>query len=181
MKLLREISGLTTSQPKRVIGDYVEKNGILVPKRFDSLKDAKKSGKKILARSEHWREYAGESGIMESATLEEIGDVGLDEQRLNEAIFKRAAAGYEEFCRYAQYCKYLGVSIGQYKSEVSFSLWERLDGYNLAIVADSAIREKYHVFRKIHERPRGEYLSIESGKITFQTKHIASELQKNGD
>lgn len=169
----------TPGQPKRVIGDYVAKNGILVPKRFDSLRDAKKSRKKILARSEHWREYAGESGILESATLGGIGDVGFDEQRLKEAMLKMAAAGHEEFCKYAQYCKYLGTSIGQYKSEVSFSLWEMLEGYNLAIVADSAIGGKYHVFRKAYEKPNGEYLSIENGKITFRTKHIASELQKN--
>ena len=46
-------------QPKKTIGDYVEQNGILVPNRFNSLKEAKKSGKKIFLRSERSQDYWG--------------------------------------------------------------------------------------------------------------------------
>ena len=46
-------------QPKRTIGDYVESQGILVPRRFDNLVDARKSNKAVLLRSEHSQEYDG--------------------------------------------------------------------------------------------------------------------------
>lgn len=169
----------TPSQPKREIGDYVEKNGIRVPERFDSFRDAVKSKKKILVRSEHWREYAGESGILESARLGDFERPLFNDQGLREAMFEKMAGGFAQFCRYAQYCDYLGIPIEKFKSEASFSLWEMLDGYNLAIVADSAIGGKYHIFRKRHEVCEGEYASIENGKITFRTEHMASELQKS--
>jgi len=56
-------------QPKRDIEDYVESNEILVPQRFDSLKEAKKSGLKIIARSEHPQDYAGISDLLKSPRL----------------------------------------------------------------------------------------------------------------
>lgn len=40
-------------QPKRAIADYVEQNGIMVPRRFGSLQEARASGKEVLLRSEH--------------------------------------------------------------------------------------------------------------------------------
>jgi len=51
-------------QPKRTIADYVEQQGILVPRRFDSLEEAQASGLPILARSEHSQDYDGVSGLL---------------------------------------------------------------------------------------------------------------------
>ena len=59
-------------QPKREIADYVEQQGILVPRRFNSLSEALdfvKSGGEIMIRSEHPDEYNGASGLLESYTL----------------------------------------------------------------------------------------------------------------
>ena len=56
-------------QPKKTIADYVEQNGILVPRRFDSLSEARKSHKRILLRSEHLQEYDGISGLLDSFDL----------------------------------------------------------------------------------------------------------------
>lgn len=56
-------------QPKKEIADYVEQNGILVPERFQGLKQALeyvKSGGEIIVRSEHPLEYNGASGLLTS-------------------------------------------------------------------------------------------------------------------
>lgn len=53
-------------QPKREVGDYVEANGILVPRRFVNLDQALSSGKPFIVRSEHPQEYAGVSGLLHS-------------------------------------------------------------------------------------------------------------------
>ena len=44
-------------QPKRMIAEYVEQKGILVPRRFESLEKARLSEGEVLARSEHVHEY----------------------------------------------------------------------------------------------------------------------------
>ncbi|MBS3095869.1 hypothetical protein J4480_00345 [Candidatus Woesearchaeota archaeon] len=59
-------------QPKRTIADYVEQNGVLVPRRFDSLAEARKSKKAILLRSEHPQDYDGISGLLDSFQLSNI-------------------------------------------------------------------------------------------------------------
>ena len=56
-------------QPKRTIGDYVESNGFLVPRRFDSLAEARRSKKGILLRSELTQDYDGVSWLLESYSL----------------------------------------------------------------------------------------------------------------
>jgi hypothetical protein len=167
----------TPDQPKRVIGDYVAKNGILVPTRYDSLKDALASGKRIIARSEHRREYAGESGIMESNELDEYR-YAKDETALKNAIIKESEGNFPKDCRMAQYARYNGMTPEEFKQGVSFSLWEMLGGNNLAMTADSAVPNKYHVFRKKFV-PVGEYFSIENGKITYQTTEIPPNLMKS--
>jgi len=55
--------------PKREIADYVESQGFLVPKRFDTLDEALdvvRAGSEIVIRSEHRDEYDGPSGLMSS-------------------------------------------------------------------------------------------------------------------
>lgn len=50
-------------QPKKDIADYVESQGILVPRRFNNLMSAVMSGVPFMARSEHPQDYAGASGL----------------------------------------------------------------------------------------------------------------------
>lgn len=56
-------------QPKREVADYVESQGILVPRRFDSLEEAMfhvRDHGTILLRSEHPDEYDGPSDLLGS-------------------------------------------------------------------------------------------------------------------
>lgn len=50
-------------QPKREIGEYVESQGIHVPRRFTTLTEAISSQRPFLIRSEHPQDYAGASGL----------------------------------------------------------------------------------------------------------------------
>jgi hypothetical protein len=81
--------------PKREIGDYVESQGFLVPRRFDTLDETLevvRVGGEIILRSEHPDDYDGPSGLMDSYRLgpdtfvdcqdvfERYGDFDIDEQ-----------------------------------------------------------------------------------------------------
>lgn len=75
-------------QPKRAIGDYVEQEGILVPRRFDSLKEARDSGLPVIARSEHIQEYDGVSGLFNSHMIKEFSQA-VDMNDFKEIAFER--------------------------------------------------------------------------------------------
>src|SRR5665811_876042 len=81
--------------PKQEISDYVESQGFLVPRRFDTLDEALdvvRAGGEIILRSEHPDDYDGPSGLMDSyrlgsdtfedcqAVFERYGDFDIDEQ-----------------------------------------------------------------------------------------------------
>jgi hypothetical protein len=161
-------------QPKRTIADYVEQNGILVPRRFANFREAKRAaetGIKVFARSEHAQEYDGVSGLLDSCKLDprtvdnERQMLGLitRETLFHEEKFK-SAAEFLDFLRI--YCKFLGISIGKFRKEISASYWEHIDGYNLAVVADSAIAGRYHVVTN-NKKGRRDDVIVDGGSTTF--------------
>lgn len=148
-------------QPKRTIADYVESKGILVPRRFDTLAEARRSHKGIFLRSEHPQEYAGVSGLLQSFNLgkRHFGSRGaqtleeVKEQYLTKGVLVRAEV----------FCETSGIDYEDFKEEVSFSLWEKLSGYFRTVCADSAIPERYHVMtylytKKSYDDKNGTYL-----------------------
>jgi len=152
-------------QLKRTIGDYAEQNGILVPRRFDSLAEARASGLPVIARSEHPQEYAGCSGILISPMLQsdEYSGVRTEEELKIKALSRPENAPL----RYEQFCKFSGYDEDKFRQEVSFSFWELLEGYDRIVVADSAIPNRYHVMTSLG--PEGErflnYAIVENGSV----------------
>ena len=130
--------GSLKGQPKRTIGDYVASQGILVPRRFDSLTEARKSGLSILARSEHEQEYNGVSGLLVSVSLE--GD-NLTDEGVKKLVFQDETRQF----LLGNYSFFTGVPKEELEKEISFSLWEKLGGINRMIIADSAIPGRYHI------------------------------------
>jgi hypothetical protein len=186
-------------QPKRTIADYVEANGILVPRRFDSLEEARKSKKAIILRSEHPQEYDGASGILDSPTLSSTYAHASEENPQKNIHFsprslksvkdvKDAFFEYEDnslgSTQYMQYCEFLGISPEKFKQETSFSIWEKLRGHNRFIVADSAVPGRYHITtdrpgKKGHYSYMYNYAVVDNGKITQQhVKPLTRELKK---
>ena len=165
-------------QPKKTIGDYVESKGILVPKRFNSFDDAKKSGLPIIARSEHPQEYDGLSGLLESPrfNLGEFKEIISEEEFFPKSFVDRMNNKIK--C----YNIYLHQNESQLKKEISFSYWELLGGTNHIIIADSAIPERYHItclfyFKEEHERYNRQdarYYLVEKGKIILENSPLRS-------
>lgn len=58
-------------RPKTEVADYVESEGILVPRRFSGLAEALASGKPFIIRSEHPQDYDGASGLFKSLRVTE--------------------------------------------------------------------------------------------------------------
>lgn len=175
---------LLEGQPKRTISNYVEENGILVPRRFDSLAEARRSHKGILLRSEHQQEYAGISGLLESFPLSSWlfpvrGSKTLGE--VKEKYFqKEMERGGTPL--YQRYCDLLEIDESQFMSETSFSAWENLGGFNRTVVADSAIPNKYHVmtFRSEENNSFLNYVVISNGEIENEFLNSLSEDLRNG-
>lgn len=152
-------------QPKRAIADYVEQNGILVPRRFGSLQEARASGLPIIARSEHPQDYAGASGILESPLLfnEPYGNIQSEEELKQKAMAEpeRGKSMHKQLCGFA------GYNEQRFRQEVSFSFWEHMNGFNRAVIADSAIEGLYHIFTSgtIGTETFASYVLMEKDKI----------------
>lgn len=172
-------------KPKRTLGDYVEQNGIFVPKRFNSLDEARASGLPIIVRSEHQQDYDGVSGMLESLTLDRFPEEITDEQSLKEYLFTRKV--YDGGClnisegSIKDYCTLLNLNVVNVMKEVSFSFWEHLRGFNRTIMADSAISNRYHIMTSNHDKPRiYNYTIFEGGKIDREFIMDLPSILKDG-
>jgi len=135
-------------KPKKTIADYVEQNGLLVPRRFETLSEARNSKLPVLCRSEHPQDYDGVSGLLSSPQL---GD-GLPDTN-DEDELKGFLLGWDKFGWIInKYCKLLKCDESRFKEEISFSFWERIYGSNRMIVADNAIKERYHIITGYHAK-----------------------------
>jgi hypothetical protein len=146
---------LLQGQPKKSVGDYVESKGILVPQRFDTLKEARASKKKILLRSEHLQDYSGISGLLESYLLDHFDYVNgtpfINAESLEEVkdiffeIEDKSIKKYKPLKSYKEFCKYNKISFRKFRKQTSFSAWEYLEGYNRKVIADSSIPNRWHI------------------------------------
>lgn len=140
-------------QPKRTIADYVEQNGILVPRRFDSLAAARSSHRPIFLRSEHPQEYDGVSGLLDSFELSNKFYPVKSSRNVEEAVerYFNYLDHKKDKPFYQIYCRLLNLNEDEFKSQVTFSIWEYLPGYNRTVVADSAIPGRHHVITRWKE------------------------------
>ena len=104
-------------KPKATISDYVEQNGILVPRRYTTLEDALKSGVPIIARSELPQDYDGASGLFHSPIILQVGKITEDE-------IKRKYLSNQESL-YIHYCSAFGIDRIMLLDDLSFSFWEK--------------------------------------------------------
>ena len=169
---------LLNGQPKRTIADYVEQNGILVPRRFDSLAEARRSHKAIFLRSEHPQDYDGVSGLLDSFRLSDelvkgssystrFSPKGCDSiEQIRSLYFDFLASKDPDTSKLQNFCSFLDLDQLAFENEVSFSIWEYLEGINRTIVADSAIPDRHHIFSFTNEpHTLAKYHLVEKGKI----------------
>lgn len=182
-------------QPKREIANMVERQGILVPRRFDSLVEAMvavEEGKQIIVRSEHPLEYGGVAGLLRSYTI--------DSGRLQTA--KESKGAYPELehllvgskkdqfafeaslvqlslPKIQEYCQLLNLNPSDFCQEISYSYWEKIPGFNRSIVADSAVPNRYHIFTTAIAKAATfhNYVVVDQGKILVNfPNQITGEL-----
>ena len=189
-------------QPKKDIADRLEQMGILVPRRFETFEQsltAARQGCRIIIRSEHPQDYAGVSDIMDSRTVDQaiLEEIDILNRGLNLKIYeslspilgKRLSEGWNE-SQFAFelakldsqniriYCEFMKMEPDDFYKGVSYSYWERLGGYNRAIVADTSIRGRYHLFTDHSEGYSSNYSVIDQGKIDFsEGGNLAEELR----
>jgi hypothetical protein len=157
-------------QPKRAIAEYAEQNGILVPRRFDSLAEARDSHKPILLRSEHPQEYDGISGLLDSLSLSNspVRD-SQDTEEVKQKYFEKEEKA-DGIPLYKQFCKSLGLNEEEFRKQTSFSIWECLEGLNRAVIADSSIPNRYHIMTLPHRDDIDNwfcnYAIVDNGELT---------------
>ncbi len=159
-------------QPKRTIADYVEENGFSVPRRFDSIREARAFKGKVIARSEHTQDYDGVSGMIESEMLDKFDDVS--EEHLKEALFTKSKITRgprgdgkpraSEMLK--KYHEYTGKDPSEFYEELSYSYWEYIEGFRRKVVADSSIPDRYHITTYRYNPFQHSYTLFEGGKIT---------------
>lgn len=179
-------------QPKKEIGDYVESQGILVPRRFASLSKALESGKPFIARAEHLQDYAGVSNLFLSPefdlyALEEskkpdpqgycvfgtdenkrfISDVLTPLRHMTQDQFEDVVKRFtiDHTTGVSMYCKFMGIPLEAFLGDTSYSYWELLGGRNRTIVADSAIPGRYHIMTSATSDGGYGYTIVENGNI----------------
>lgn len=193
------------TRPKSEVAEYVESCKILVPRRFGGLDDALSSGKPFVVRSEHSQDYAGVSGLLESyhITTERIarervimGGVprqidwysgkGAPEMVETQIIAQLGHVDQDQFEKNLtdlsqenidKYIALTGEDFLQFYNGISYSYWERLDGINRSVVADSTIPGQYHIFSKGWDTtfgyPKGR------GYALVQDEKIVTEASEN--
>ncbi len=184
-------------QPKRTIGDYVESNGILVPRRFDSLAEARRSHKPIFLRSEHPQEYDGVSGLLSSFSLSQrFIDYNDKNKKTRKKFSPRGMTSIDDIAQtyldfelegnsgcplFIQYCALLGIEVDEFRKGVSLSIWESLGSLNRTVVADTAIKGRYHILTnngKTGENWLVNYVMVEDGKIVVEHVKPLSDDQR---
>ncbi len=170
-------------RPKRTIGDYVASQGILVPRRFDSLAEARASGLPIICRSEHPQEYDGVSGLLHSPQLKEFPHPQTESELVREILNSDDGKDNRKI---HHYILWNGPGEKPFVSELHYSFWECVDGCNVAVIQDSAISERYHVMVNSKKFSFNDYFIVEGDNIPSLTatkydkkKRIRESFKKN--
>lgn len=180
-------------RPKDAIADYVESNGILVPRRFDGLDAAIASRRPFVIRSEHPQDYQGVSGLLNSyhITPERLAKVrervkGKPPERFRDKEYDTAKVLVKigdveqdelefELRKLSQgaivdYLKLTRKNPANFYNGIAFSYWEQIGGINRSIVADNTIDGRYYIFSRGLDvttgRTKGRgYCIVDDGKV----------------
>ncbi|TSC78629.1 MAG: Uncharacterized protein G01um101425_1031 [Candidatus Peregrinibacteria bacterium Gr01-1014_25] len=190
-------------QPKREICDYLASEGIRVPARIANLQDAIRDGYKFIIRGEHPQDYDGASDLLESMVADPKKDFApatepRSEQEIVDAVLDRKSIHtYFNLLRHLpmleqrtaekllaglrslptrRYCELLGLDEEVHRAAISFSYWQYIDGWNHAIVADSAIASRYHVFSHLYSANRevASYVVSDQGRLEERAHRSAT-------
>ncbi len=194
---------LLKGQPKNTIGEDVESQSILVPKRYTNLDDALNSEKPFFMRSETAIEYDGPSGLLRSKLIStdaikcsthnienynSINKKPLDSDLFYASIGKISQTDLEKKLtnlsqnQIQEYCKLMQINKKVFENEISYSYWEAIEGYNRTIIADSAIKGRYHLFTERHRgfgdphHVTSNYIIFDNGQVICPSKYKLPQI-----
>ena len=151
-----------TVVPQRKDADaaFAASHGIKIPQVFATFDEARdfvlKQDGKLIFRTEHPLECEGLSGLNMSHTVT-LKDVLQHEERGGlfasfRGFFDAALLDYlmQDWHRKEgsarDYCKLHDLNLDAYVADLTHSYWEYVSGYNLYVVADPVIANRYRVF-----------------------------------
>lgn len=152
---------LLQGQPRRVICEYVGKNGFLTPKSFASEKEANlpefKKGKFELDNPrEGFKFYVEHEKNYQGINLLPIQTLGYCLSFYSEEKIFEQLKSYQYAFKDASN---MGFDL---EREISFSIWEKKFGDYFSIVADDVVSGKYHIMYFSYENPSGYLMFDES-------------------
>lgn len=174
-------------RPKAEIADYVESNGILAPRRFQTVTDGLRAKVDLIIRSEHPDEYDGPSGLFDSAVIDEFhvdwakrtdddraASYDRDKLRL-QALRQRLNGGDDqdylvglrasEQSMAERYAEQRRVSVESVVEGISYSVWEKLGGVNHTVYEDPSISGRYLIFSNGGRSSQLAYAEIHDGAV----------------
>jgi hypothetical protein len=169
------------AQPKLEPAEYIESLdiGIKVPRRFATAADtviAIRSGKTVMARSEHPGEYDDFSDIFKThywdeewleKSTEKTAQMlrqGASEPEIQDHLRQEQFLGTIEGPSLAdRYAKLNGIRPESFGSQLSYTYWEHIPGYNVVVTADDTQAGKYYVGVQSREWGFKETWIVEDG------------------
>ncbi|MFA5792532.1 MAG: hypothetical protein WC897_01520 [Candidatus Gracilibacteria bacterium] len=143
-------------------GNYVEEQGLLVPKRFAGLEEALVGP--FVIRSEHPVEE-GISDLLMSSICKSSNAIAFKKKIMQTAGQEGVEVDLtnQSQDRISRYCSLMGMDEAQFKAQISYSYWQYIPGINCTVVADNVVCGRHHVFSSGKGVGVVDYLVIENG------------------
>ncbi len=146
-------------QRKDLDAAHAAAQGIRIPRVFTAFEEGRdfvlQQNGKLIIRTEHPLEREGLSGLNMSHTVS-LEDVVLHEQEgglfasfrdFNSVLLDYMMQDWHKKRGSARhYCELHGLSLDEYVAGLTHSYWEYVSGYNLYVVADPVISNRYRLF-----------------------------------
>lgn len=163
-------------QPKREIVSFLASKGIRTATFYDSPEIAMaKKAPNLMLRSEHPQDYEGSSDLFPKCFLEGTDLNGKDVA----GLVLSQDTNYMDVAteRIRLHCRLLGLNYDDFIKDLSYSAWERIEGTNRVVCADSAINERYHIFT-LSNNSKGAYDVVEKSEVQQMTDTPPIELKE---
>ncbi len=183
MKVTEYIKNKEISQPKKEIAEFIQSEfGILIPKIYDDAEafNLIEKGENFLLRSEHPQELSGDSGILYTYKSKELDNFykTLNEETTGFKTFFYSKNKKKQIIqnikneliktwKIEDYCKLKNIDENEFIKNISYSNWEKIEGFNGMIIADDSVENKYHIMGMgiLSDSYKQIYSQIENGFI----------------
>ena len=123
---------------------------------------------------DNFYEHFGRADVEHDAKNRIFGSLETTDQATFEDNLKKLSLPHVR-----RYCELLGLDVDKFTEGISYSYWEKIDGQNRSIVADSAIPGRYHVFTTEGYNYHN-YAIVDNGQIVLDKPMVMTAELKAG-